>query len=117
MRKVGQEAESIAASYLSRLGYKILEKNISYKFGELDIIASDENILVFVEVKHRKNNNFGDPFEAVTKSKQHKIILAAQAYLQKYKNIPTCRFDVISLVGDLRSPLIEHICDAFGIEY
>ena len=117
MRKVGQEAEAIAVSYLSRLGYKILGQNITYTFGELDIIARDQDILVFIEVKHRRNSNFGAPYEAVTKTKQQKIILAAKAYLQKFKNtIPACRFDVISLVGDLKKPEIEHISDAFWVE-
>lgn len=72
---------------------------------------------VFVEVKHRRSQAFGEPYEAVTKSKQKKIILAANAYLQKFRNnIPTCRFDVVSLVGDLKNPLIEHISDAFLAE-
>lgn len=117
MRALGQVAESLAVTYLQSRGYKILGQNISYRFGELDIIARDAQTLVFIEVKHRRNQLFSAPYEAVTKSKQRKIILAAQAWLQKWPgNIPLCRFDIISLVGDLKNPSIEHISDAFMAE-
>jgi len=117
VRKLGAEAEALAAAYVTKLGYKIIGQNVSYPFGELDIVAKDKQVLVFIEVKHRRTKAFGAPYEAVTSSKQHKIILAAQAYLQKYaKQMPTCRFDVISLVGDLKKPDIEHISDAFLAE-
>jgi putative endonuclease len=117
VRKQGLAAEAIAAKYLATHGYVILNQNINYKFGELDIVARDGETLVFIEVKHRRNKYFGEPFEAVTKSKQQKIILAAQAYLTKYTcAIPNCRFDIISLVGDLNNPEIEHISDAFWLD-
>jgi putative endonuclease len=117
VKKLGAEAEALAAAYLVKIGYKIIAQNINYRFGELDIIAFDKQTLVFIEVKHRRSQSYGAPYEAVTRSKQHKIILAAQAYLQKYsKNMPVCRFDVVSLVGDLKSPHLEHIRDAFLAE-
>jgi putative endonuclease len=112
----GQEAESLAAAYLAKRGYSIVAKNVRFPFGELDIIARDREILVFVEVKHRRNSVFGMPFEAVTKAKQRKIILAAHAYLKQYSLQPLCRFDIISLTGDLKKPLIEHMSDAFCLE-
>lgn len=117
MRKLGSQAEALAAAYLTKLGYKIIAQNINYRFGELDIVARDKQILVFIEVKHRRSQTYGMPYEAVTRSKQHKIILAAHAYLQKYPGkMPICRFDVVSLVGDLKNPHIEHISDAFLAE-
>lgn len=116
MRALGQVAENLAVTYLRSRGYQIIGQNVSYPFGELDIIARDAQTLVFIEVKHR-TSAFSAPYEAVTKSKQRKIILAAQAYLQKWPKLaPMCRFDVISLVGDLKKPAIEHITDAFLAE-
>lgn len=117
MRAIGQAAENFAAAYLQSQGYTILAQNVSYPFGELDIIARDAETLVFIEVKHRHNVGFSAPYEAVTPAKQRKIIRAAQAWLQKWPDLaPLCRFDVISLVGDLKRPTIEHLTDAFMAE-
>lgn len=114
--KRGIDAEGLAAAFLERKGYKIIERNIRYPFGELDIIARDKEICVFVEVKHRRTLTMGGPLEVVTKSKQQKIIKAAQAYLQQLKTLPVCRFDVIAMTGDLFAPCFEHIVDAFYVE-
>lgn len=114
--KIGKEAEDVAASYLSEQGLKVVARNIRYRFGEIDIIAFDKKTLVFVEVKHRYDNSLGEPYLAVNKGKQRKIILAAKAYLQKIPGpMPDCRFDVISMVGDLSNPKIEHFTDAFRV--
>lgn len=113
---LGITAEEFAATYLSRKGYEILHKNLSFSFGELDLVALDKKTVVFVEVKYRRSLSFGYPFEAVGKSKQKKIILAAKAYLARFKMVPDCRFDVISLHGDLKNPEVEHIIDAFWDE-
>lgn len=113
--KAGRRAEEVAMLYLKRHGYEILAHNIVYPFGELDIVAQDKKYLVFIEVKYRKNELYGLPFEAVSISKRRKIILAAEAYLKKYQHkLPWCRFDVISLLGDLACPQIEHLENAFG---
>lgn len=115
--ETGRKAEEVAIDYLKSRGYQILGHNILYPFGELDIVAQDKKYLVFVEVKHRKHALYGMPFEAVTKSKQRKIILAAEAYLKRYQHaLPNCRFDVVSLLGDLAQPRIDHIEDAFWAE-
>lgn len=113
---VGKRAEDIAARYLASRGLIIIAKNVSYTCGELDLIARDKETLVFVEVKYRKNTDFGSPYEAVTTAKQKKIIRAAQIYLQRFEREPLCRFDVISLSGDMNAPIIEHLCDAFFVE-
>lgn len=115
-KAIGYRAEDIAARYLSDLGYKILDKNLSFKFGELDLVALDKKIIVFVEVKYRRSLEHGYPFEAVHRAKQKKIILAAKAYLARHKALPLCRFDVLSLHGDLSCPKVEHIIDAFWVE-
>lgn len=113
---LGKRAEDAVANYLQKQGLLILERNKTYYVGEIDIVARDGETLVFVEVKYRKNMDFGAPYEAVTTSKQKKIIRAAQVYLQGYRIEPVCRFDVISVLGDVANPRIEHLRDAFWIE-
>ncbi len=115
-RLLGKSSENQAALFLEKLGFKIIARNVTFAFGELDLVAKDGETLVFVEVKHRRDVSFGMPFEAVTKSKQRKIIKAAQAFLQKISPTPDCRFDVISMVGAAGTLEIEHIKDAFWAE-
>jgi|SRR5579871_4880262 len=115
--KVGKKAEDVAASFLERQGIRILAKNVVYPFGELDLVGQDKKTLVFVEVKYRYSVAYGFPMEAVTRGKQKKIVMAAKAFLQKYRGpMPFCRFDVISMWGNLSDPVIEHIKDAFWAE-
>jgi putative endonuclease len=115
---IGQDAENVVANYLIGQGYKLLAKNVRYGFGELDLVLLDKDILFFCEVKYRKNLSYGEPWEAVDSKKQKKITMAANAYLtSNYKIIPWCRFDVVSLSGDLNNPVIDHIKDAFFDEY
>jgi putative endonuclease len=107
---LGPLYESKAASYLSRKGYKIIAKNFSCRFGEVDIICSDGESTIFVEVKYRKNCNFGAPPEFVGSAKQAKIKKASLFYIT-YNNVSgNFRYDVISFIGNE----IEHIEDAFN---
>lgn len=108
----GRSGEALAISYLKKKGYKILEKNYRTKFGEIDIIASKDDMVVFIEVKTRNTDNYGAPEESVTREKQERIKKAALYYLKNLKNIPALRFDVISI--ELKQePRIEHIEYAF----
>lgn len=100
-RKTGTEYESLAASYLEGLGYHILERNFHDRHGEIDLIAREENQLVFVEVKYRRNLAKGDPAEAVNYPKQQRIRRAARYYLYHHgltEETP-CRFDVVAILG------------------
>jgi len=99
---VGQSAEDKAAEYLGKNGLNIIERNFSAKTGEIDLIAIEKQVLVFIEVKFRKNADFGQPYETVTHHKQRKIIRTAQIYLQKNKKHTkrACRFDVISILDE-----------------
>ncbi len=98
--EIGSSAENLAADYLSKQGLKIIHKNFRAKTGEIDLIAQDQDTLVFVEVKFRKNAHFGQPYETVTPGKQRKIIRTAQSFLQKNKKHANkaCRFDIISIL-------------------
>lgn len=109
-RETGTQYEERAAEYLIAQNYQILERNYRIRFGEIDIIARDGTVLVFIEVKYRKNDESGNPLEAVDIRKQRKIIKVARYYLyqKKYGDVP-CRFDVIGICGSH----IEHIKDAF----
>lgn len=94
---LGAEGEALAASYLETQGYRIRARNFRSGKGEIDIIASDGNTLVFVEVKTRSTARFGLPREAVTPFKQNMLRKTAMSYLvQLSKEIP-CRFDVVEI--------------------
>lgn len=104
----------MATSYLLGLGYQILERNWRCKIGEIDIIANDHDVLVFVEVKTRTGRlQFGTAFESVDWRKQNKIRKVAQLYLITHKYYRReCRFDVIAVYPE-SSPPIEHLIAAF----
>lgn len=107
-KKIGNAGEDLACRYLGKRGYKILERNKHYsRFCEIDIIAEYKNTLVFVEVKTRTTNDFGTPFEAITKSKYENIKKGIQFYLQEHK-FQKHRIDVIGIT--LKPELkIEHL--------
>jgi putative endonuclease len=107
---IGKKYEQEAVKYLKQKNYKIIEQNFKLlPIGEIDIIAKDKKTIVFIEVKYRKNKNFGLPFEFVTKSKQGKIIKTALCYLKQNKLKTDIRFDIISICGND----IEYIKNAF----
>lgn len=107
---LGTKGETIAAKFLQNKGYKILKKNFASKLGEIDIIAKQDETIVFVEVKTRSSKLFGLPCEAVTPRKQGKIRQVALGFLKQTKNMETpCRFDVIEIIGDD----VRHIENAF----
>lgn len=111
--KSGQEGERLAAEYLQNKGFLILETNYRVRKSEIDIIASKGELMVFVEVKLRRNADYGFPEEAVDEKKWNKITEGAEAYLEKCGWNGIIRFDIISI---LKGRVIEivHIEDAFG---
>lgn len=104
--------EEISKRYLQSNGYIILETNFFCRLGEIDIIALKDNVISFIEVKGRKNTDFGYPREYVTPSKIKKIISTAKYYLMKknYSDI-NCKFDVIEIISDKK--IINYIENAF----
>jgi len=113
--KVGDIGEEAAADYLHNAGYDILERKYRSRIGEIDIIAKIKNILVFVEVKTRRNTTYGFPAEAVTYRKQQKIINTALCYLQQIHNTNIhCRFDVFEVfLAENNKMTYNHIMNAF----
>jgi putative endonuclease len=117
-KKLGGSGEEEAVRFLEKKGYRILEKNFKYGKGEIDIIAMDNNTLVFVEVKTKFSEGYGEPEEWVTRRKQAQIGRVAMGYLQK-KSIKDmdCRFDVVSIVKmKEKANEIRHIEDAFWLD-
>ncbi|EOC99321.1 Endonuclease [Caldisalinibacter kiritimatiensis] len=116
-RAMGSFGERQAIKYLKNNGYILLAKNFNTYFGEIDIIAKQNDVIVFIEVKARKNANYGYPYEAVNNKKQQKIIKTAYAYIKKMnlKNYQY-RFDIIEvyLCGSSQYK-INHILDAFWL--
>lgn len=86
---LGKEGELRAVEYMDRKGYRILQQNYRCRFGEIDVIAMDEEVLCFVEVKTRKSLRFGLPCEAVNGQKLSHIRRCAQVYLSRHH--PRCR--------------------------
>ena len=113
---LGNWGENEACSALKKRGYKIILRNFRCKTGEIDIIATDKDTLVFVEVKTRSSNVRGTPAEAVTKTKQKHIIRSAQWFMQKRKYKGLCRFDVVAITKDegTNEKTIDVIVGAFG---
>lgn len=107
----GQWAENFAERYLETQGLILLERNFSCRGGEIDLIMEHGEILVFVEVRYRKNSN---PLETINRPKERRIILCAEKYLLSYPSslYPPCRFDVVA-IQEQPIEKIEWIPDAF----
>lgn len=112
-RKKGIWAENLACEFLESKGYILEARNFRYKRAEIDIIAWDEKILVFVEVKYRSYDHFGSPETAVNEAKQNLILDAAAAYAEKINHDWALRFDILAITGIPGDLQIEHIPDAF----
>lgn len=110
---LGKMGEDLAVDYLERLGYHIIERNYRTSYGEIDIVCTDHDEMVFVEVKTRRSTSFGWPEEAITRRKKEHIRKAALQYLAS-ANQPCrgFRFDVIAIVMK-PSPVINHVKGAF----
>ena len=112
--EAGKKGEKIAADYLLKKGYRIVSKNFRSQRGEIDLIATTGNYLVFVEVKERVANALVSPLEAVTLVKRARVIRAAQYYLMRYPSQLQPRFDVIAIVHRLDGGYaVTHLENAF----
>ena len=112
----GAEGEAIAAAFLLKQGYRILERNYRTPLGEIDMIAKDGETLVFIEVKARSVVQFGAPQSAVDLRKQAKMSRVALAYLSRKKiDSSDCRFDVIGVLKGPGGPQVELFQNAFDV--
>ena len=115
MNTLGKEGERIAKEFLKKKGYSILQENYRTPFGEIDIIAREKDVLVFVEVKTRADLTFGSPFEAVNQRKKEKIKKVAITVMKHIKKECPARFDVLSINVEDGREKIERIRDAFEV--
>jgi putative endonuclease len=106
----GKEAEMKAAEFLVQKGWKIQAQNFRHKRGEIDIIALDKETLVFVEVKYRKNNDFGFPENFVSNHKIGMVRKTAMNYIVRENWNKDIRFDIVAITGN---DVPEHFEDAF----
>ncbi len=114
-RSIGDSGEDIAIDFLTGKGYEIVKRNFHFgKSGEIDIVAKDNGILVFVEVKLRRSSKYGNPLDSITPGKVKKLRRAAEGYLyvNKIQNVE-CRFDVVAIdLADGKRD-ITHLTSAF----
>jgi len=115
-KTLGRTGEAAAERYLSKLGYSILDRNYRTRGGEIDLVVSDRDTLVFVEVKTRESERYGEAVQAVTPHKQEQMSKTALAYLQS-RNLGErpCRFDVIALKVEGEKAKLTHYKNAFPL--
>ena len=117
LRKLlGRTGEDRAADHLAGRGFRILERNYSAPYGEIDLIALDGDTVVFVEVKTRTTDAYGAPELAVDRRKQERMVKAALGYLKR-RNLHQmpCRFDVVAISG-MDGGTVQHIRHAFEMD-
>jgi putative endonuclease len=112
-KEIGDQGEEQAKAHLLENGYLLLETNWRHKKYELDIIAKINQTIVFIEVKTRKNNTFGEPELSVTKKKQQFLIAAAQQYVITNNIEEEFRFDIIAITNNSQNKSIQHLESAF----
>ena len=111
----GARAEALAAAYLVRQGLAIVARNFRTRAGEIDLVARDGRVLVFVEVRLRRSARFGGAVESITATKRARLVAAANAYLARLGREPPCRFDAI-LMSSLDASAIDWRRDVFGLD-
>ena len=116
-QRVGRGGEDEAVQHLRKKGFQILERNLHLHRGEIDIVAKDGDTLVFVEVKTKVKDGFGEPEEWVDRRKQIQLGKLAMGYLQEKRlEDQDCRFDVVAVTKEGRETRIYHIEDAFWLD-
>ncbi|NDW11042.1 YraN family protein [Dysgonomonas sp. 520] len=110
---LGKKGEDAACNYLLKENYEILKRNWRYGKYELDIIARNDEYIVFVEVKTRSSDQWGNPEDAVSRTKMKRMVEAADSYLKQNDVDMDVRFDIISAIWNGEYFEIDHIDDAF----
>jgi len=113
---IGSQAENLALQHLEQQGLNLVKRNYHCRGGEIDLIMIDSSALVFVEVRYRKTATFGSAIESVNLTKQKRIILTAQHFLQQQTpQHKSCRFDVIAISPKQHGFEITWLKDAFQL--
>jgi putative endonuclease len=110
---LGQKGEELAAGHLEKAGFKILHRNWKQGRNEVDIIAENDNFIIFAEVKTRAEDFLMHPSTAITREKQRSMIYTADGYIRRFGVDKESRFDVITIIMKGDDFIIDHIEDAF----
>jgi putative endonuclease len=114
---LGRRGEDLACEELEKRGYTIIDRRFRTRCGELDIVAREAGVLVFVEVKARSGRRFGAPLESITWQKRQRLSAMAEAYLCARRLAGSaCRFDVVAIVEDGSGRTVELVKGAFDME-
>jgi putative endonuclease len=105
-RETGAHYERIALAHLERAGLKLLARNFACRYGEIDLVMRDGDVVVFVEVRHRRPGRFGDGIDSIGAAKRAKLVRAAGVYLSAHPHLAdrACRFDAIAIADDAQAP-------------
>ncbi|PHS71830.1 MAG: YraN family protein [Cycloclasticus sp.] len=110
---IGQQAEDLALSFLKKQGLKLVTRNYSSRFGEIDLIMQDKEHVVFVEVRFRSSSDFGGAISSVDSRKQSKLIKCALQYISTEQTTLGFRFDVVAISPTTTQHEIQWITNAF----
>ena len=115
--QLGTTGEEAAVAFLRKRGYRIVDRNVRTKFGEIDIVALDKGVVCFIEVKTRRSDAFGSPADALSLRKQRHLSKAALAYIkQKHLTEKDARFDLVGIIQDEQGAVtIDIVPDAFAL--
>jgi putative endonuclease len=115
VNKLGEAFEALACRHLQAAGLDLLARNFATRFGELDLVMRERDVLVFVEVRYRARTGFGDGAASITAGKQAKLATAAEQFRQSRPDLAAlpCRFDVVAMTGNAKAPTIDWLRGAF----
>lgn len=115
MRNTGDQFEDLALAHAERAGLRLIARNFNCRYGELDLIMRERDVVAFIEVRYRRSSGFGDGLDSVGSRKQSRLIKAASLFLQQHPDLANrpCRFDVIAIGGTLDIPSIDWQRNAF----
>ncbi len=115
MRSTGDQFEDLALGHAMRDGLKLITRNFNCRYGEVDLIMRDREVVVFLEVRYRKSQGFGGALDSVGASKRDRLSKAASLFLQAHPALAhhPCRFDVMAISGSVDSPNINWQRNAF----
>ena len=115
-QEAGQEAEILACTHLEAAGLRVLQRNFRTRTGEIDLVMREEDLIVFVEVRYRRDTRFGTALETIDLRKRRKLVNTACMFMQKYdpSGRMRYRFDVVGISGELSSnPVVQWVPAAF----